>query len=60
MDSSTESNISSVVSTPTATPITEVGDQPISQSLPESLEKRWTDILIRDEFLEYPSQTLAV
>ena len=78
MDSNTETDIFSIVSTPNATPTTEVGNQPVSHSLPESLNKRWAEvqselgseiescplsgivspnILIRDEILEYPTQT---
>ena len=44
MDSNTETDISSVVSTPNATPTTEVGNQPVSQTLPESLNERWAEV----------------
>ena len=40
MDSETETDISSIVSTPDATPTLEVGNQPIPQALPESLDKK--------------------
>ena len=44
MDSETETDISSIVSTPDATPTLEVGNQPISQALTESLDKRRAEV----------------
>ena len=44
MNSEAETDVSSIVSTPDANPSLEVGNQSISQSLPESLNERCAEV----------------
>ena len=44
MGSETETEVSSIVSTPNATPTLGVENQAIVQSQPESLNKRWAEV----------------